>query len=67
MPMGLTKYLVRAELTNRNMLFWGVGYMLLWIIMGAFLFTKGFPKLPQPYMDEPSGYTPAIGPPNHSI
>ena len=52
MPMGLTKYLVRAELTNRNMLFWGVGYMLLWIIMGAFLFTKGFPKLPQPYMDE---------------
>lgn len=52
MSMGLAKYLVKAGLTNRAMLFWGVGFMLLWIFLGAFVYTNDFPKLPQPYMDE---------------
>ncbi|GGP20986.1 hypothetical protein GCM10007981_11270 [Thermocladium modestius] len=50
--MGLAKFLVTAELRNKNMLFWGIGWMLIWIIMGAFLFNSSFPKLAQPYMDE---------------
>ena len=40
--MGLTRYLVvRASLANRNTWFWGIFYSIFWIIMGAYLFSKG--------------------------
>lgn len=52
MDMGLARFLVVSMLKNRNMLFWGVAFMLMWILVGAFVFTSDFPKLPQPYMDE---------------
>ncbi len=32
------KYYARAIITNRNLLFWGVLFMLFWLIMGAFAF-----------------------------
>jgi len=40
--MGFIRYLVlRASLANKNVWFWGVFFSLFWIILAAYIFTRG--------------------------
>ena len=50
--MGLARYMVLSGLRNKNMWFWGFAWMLMWIIFGAFFFSRDFAKIPSPYLGE---------------
>lgn len=48
----MAKYMALSGLKSRSLWFWGFAWMLMWILFGAFLFSKDFPKIPQPYLNE---------------
>jgi hypothetical protein len=45
--MSLTKYYVKALITNKNLLFWGIAFMLFYAILGAYGFSSSLPLADQ--------------------
>jgi hypothetical protein len=43
MTTALFKYYTKGILSNRNLWFWGVAFMLFWVVIGAFEFSQGVP------------------------
>lgn len=41
--MALITYYTKGILSNRNLWFWGVAFMIFWIILGAYSFAQGIP------------------------
>ena len=54
--MGLARYMVLSGLRNRNMWFWGFGWMLMWIVFGAFIFNAEFTEIPQQFWEDAVRY-----------
>ena len=44
--MPLIKYYIKGMLSNRNLWFWGVAFMLFWLVLGGFVFSRGIPSTP---------------------
>lgn len=43
--MSLLKYYTNGILSNRNLWFWGVAFMLFWLVLGAYSFAQGIPQV----------------------
>lgn len=42
--MALFTYYTKGILSNRNLWFWGVAFMIFWIVLGAYTFAQGIPN-----------------------
>jgi hypothetical protein len=42
--MSLFKYYTKGLVSNRNLWFWGVAFMLFWLVLGAYSFSQGLPS-----------------------
>jgi hypothetical protein len=42
--MALITYYTKGILTNRNLWFWGVAFMIFWLVLGAYSFAQGLPR-----------------------
>ncbi|HZW54925.1 MAG TPA: hypothetical protein VFF30_01405 [Nitrososphaerales archaeon] len=54
--MSLLKYYTKGILSNRNLWFWGVAFMIFWLFLYAFSFAQGVPKT-QPALLEFSAFS----------
>jgi hypothetical protein len=41
--VSLLKHYTKGILSNKNLWFWGVAFMVFWLVMGAYVFTQGVP------------------------
>ena len=42
--MALIRYYTKGILSNRNLWFWGVAFMIFWLVLGAYSFAHGIPN-----------------------
>jgi hypothetical protein len=42
--MALVQYYIKGLLTNRNLWFWSVAFMLFWLVLGGYAFSQGVPR-----------------------
>jgi hypothetical protein len=44
-PLSVLKYYTKGILSNKNLWFWGVAFMIFWLVLGAYTFAQGLPHL----------------------